>query len=145
MSGQELDVLSAVDEVKSFPGLVWFGARPAGMTGVQALFRFENNWGISMIKGSGSYGIEAAAVVYYEGSMPSGDPQEDYLNDTHSGWDLDLDEEHWAYALASDVHGYLNAETFLELLTKMKALPDLQLPRPAQTIGSSQTQQEVES
>lgn len=141
MSEQELDVLHAVEEIKALPGLVWFGSRPPGLDGVQALFRFENNWGVSMIKGFGSYGIEAMVHAYYEGSAPSGDAFVDYQQDV--GNCSDLREDHWAYELASDVHGWLNAATLLELLSKVQALPSLHLLRPMEPIEVRETLEAV--
>ena len=76
--------------------------------GIQYLFKFENNFGASVIKHLGSYGHkedlwELAVIEYYR----SGE------------WYLTYDTD-----ITDDVIGFLTDEDVRELLTKIKELND---------------------
>ena len=80
--------------------------RMTRMGGVQYLFKFENNYGASVIKHEGSYGFmqdlwELAVIKF----GASGD------------WDLCYDTE-----ITCDVEGYLTDEAVRNLLQRIKEL-----------------------
>ena len=76
--------------------------------GIQYIFRFNNNYGASVVKHSGSYGYEAdlweLAVLEFNGSG---------IWD----WDLTYDTE-----ITDDVLGWLNDMVVYEVLSKINAL-----------------------
>lgn len=76
------------------------------MAGVQYLFKFENNYGASVIKHEGSYGFARdlweLAVIKFGAS---------------GYWDLCYDTE-----ITCDVEGYLTDEDVRNLLARIKGL-----------------------
>jgi hypothetical protein len=95
-----------VVELVEYPGLVWFGPRDIG--GKQAIFRFDNGWGASVILGTGSYGVELGFI-----SWPNATIDFRYF---------EFDSSH-ELADDGDVVGYLDAEGLTALLDQIRALP----------------------
>lgn len=79
------------------------------LDGVQAIFRFPNGYGGSVISHRGSYGVELG-VAYWDD--PS-DPTEDF----------DLTYDTPVTAGTSGVLGWMTQETLVETLTAIEALP----------------------
>jgi len=102
---------------RSIPGLVWYGQPYGPASGHQALFRFENSYGLSVVYHTGSYGVEAATVLYEEHFTPSDDPHVDYQD--HS--ELSIIE-----ALGDDdlIYPNLTKESFVALAERIRALPN---------------------
>ena len=79
-----------------------------GFDGIQYLFRFENNYGASVIKHKGSYGHEddlwELAVIEFE-------------TEYNDSWDLTYDTP-----ITADVEGWLTDEDVRELLQRIKEL-----------------------
>ena len=84
----------------------YFVERNEMMGGIQYLFKFENQYGASVIKHKGSYGYEQdlweLAVIKY--------------NDCGQ-WHLDFKTD-----ITSDVEGYLTNEDVIDLLKQIKEL-----------------------
>ncbi len=90
--------------------LVKSRSHPAGMGGTQDLYRFENGYGASVIKGSlGSYGGYELAVLVWDG-----EGEEDF----HLTYDTPVTD---------DVEGYLDDAKAAELLAEIEALPNCSL------------------
>ena len=79
-----------------------------GLDGIQYLFRFENNYGASVIKHKGSYGHEddlwELAVIKFD-------------NDDNDSWDLTYDTP-----ITADVEGWLTDDEVRALLQRIKEL-----------------------
>lgn len=80
--------------------------------GEQYIFKFDNNYGASIIRGFGTYGNEKGlwelAVIY------------GYMDGQKYVWELTYDTE-----ITDDVIGYLNKQDILELLIRIKNLKEL--------------------
>lgn len=81
---------------------------PAGLGGVQKLYRFENGFGASVVKSFGSYGNEQGlweiAVLKFTGP------------------DIDNFELTYTTSITEDVIGHLSEGEVDEYLTKIEAL-----------------------
>ena len=78
------------------------------LSGVQYLFRFENNYGASVVKHNGSYGHESdlweLAVIKYN-------------SDNNEDWNID-----YSTYITDDVLGYLTDEGVCETLSAIRDL-----------------------
>ena len=83
-----------------------FGARSAGLPGVQALVFFSNGYGASVIRGYGSYGVDDEL---YELAVVK--TTED------DSWDLCYDTE-----ITDDVLGHLSEEEITSYLQRIEGL-----------------------
>ena len=108
MNGNE--IILPEERLQAIPGLWHVGARP-GIDGIQALFRFENGYGASVVRGPGTYGVELAAIIFEE------DAPDVYDSDAEIFRFYDLDGED------DSVFGYLSEERLIELLNQIRALP----------------------
>jgi hypothetical protein len=82
-----------------------FGPRNSGLSGVQAIVFFDNGYGASVIKGTGSYGVDDDL---YELGVVKADGD---------SWDLCYTTE-----ITNDVIGYLSEEEITNLLQEIEAL-----------------------
>lgn len=86
--------------------------RPRSIGGVQRLYRFENGYGASVVRGYGSYGVDGGfwelAVIRLTGAG-------------ENDWDLCYDTP-----ITDDVLGWLTERKVDEVLAKIKALPALE-------------------
>ena len=83
---------------------------------VQYLFKFDNGYGASVVKGVGTYGYredlwELSVLIFDE---PDGDPYEEYCS-YYNAYDTPITD---------DVLGYLSDADVRETLDKIKELPD---------------------
>lgn len=104
--------------MRAIPGLTWFGPRFPGLPdgGVQAIFRFDNDYGASVILGVGSYGVELAIVKFQKGAPRTEDGFRDYQDySTFAEGVLETQDD--------GIYGYNNAEGLSALLAKISALP----------------------
>lgn len=85
------------------PGPVWTGLSPA--QGLQALWRFPNGYGASVIKGEGSYGVELAVIRW---------------QDQGDGWEFDVV---WDSPVTDDVLGHLTLPALVAALRAIRDLP----------------------
>ena len=83
-----------------------FGPRTVGLSGIQAIVFFDNGYGASVIKGTGSYGVgddlyELAVIKKTEGE----------------DWDIC-----YTTGITDDVLGHLSEEEITNLLQEIEAL-----------------------
>lgn len=87
-----------------------------GLPRSQWLYRFQNGYGASVIRGAGSYGgpegLFEVAVIRYTGS---GAEDFDVLPS--------LPHAPWLSDLAGDVHGWCSEEDVAALITRIAAIP----------------------
>lgn len=132
------EVVLSESELRVVPGLVYFGPRVGGMKGFQAIWHFENDWGVSMIVGDGSYAIEMMTMVW-DADTPRGDSAvldfERYAKErgvllpgetAETGYD--------GQPFIKPVRGWLTKDSALALLGHVQSLPN-----------AHETHQELES
>lgn len=115
MSGALERVMNLSDEeLRQDWGLISFGERPY-LPGLQAMFRYPNGYGASVVSGYGAYGVELA-VIFWAGEA----------------FELVYDTP-----VTDDVIGWIGSgEELKKILADIRALP----PRTAQVEGSSTLQ-----
>lgn len=82
-----------------------FGPRTVGLSGVQAVVFFDNGYGASVIRGTGSYGV---GDDLYELAVVKGDGD---------SWDLC-----YTTGITNDVIGHLSEKAITNLLQEIEAL-----------------------
>lgn len=94
---------------RSFSSLAFNPRR--GLDGIHAVTFFENGYGASIVRGTGTYGNEHGL---YELAVIAGDNDE---------WDLD-----YTTPITDDVEGWLSEERITDLLNEIAALPTASEP-----------------
>lgn len=113
--------IELVEPLRGLPGLWWYGQQDRGGQNFQAVFRFPNYYGASVVKGPTTYGIEVATMLWQPESPVAADVPENRRYDTFQEY------ADFADPLSSHgedgIFGWNDRAGLADLLTRLSALP----------------------